>query len=84
MAKQIITKIPQDHSEVDRVVTNWLATHHIVAKDVRAYVIDRRIDELEVMTLEIFTSGVDEIEPAPGLNHSGSDRWTGGDRKDEV
>jgi hypothetical protein len=61
MRKQIITRIPQDRSEVDRVVTDWLESHHIVAKDVRAYVIDRRVGEIEVMTLEVITSGVDEI-----------------------
>lgn len=65
MAKSIIQKIPTDHSEVDLVVTEWLRTHHILAKDVRAYVIDRRMGQPEVMTLEIFTSGVDEIGPIP-------------------
>jgi hypothetical protein len=64
MAKQIITKIPQNRSEVDSVITDWLASHHIVAKDVRAYVINRRINDLEILTLEIITSGVDTIEPA--------------------
>ena len=63
MAKSIIQKIPTDQSEVDRVVTEWLRTHHILAKDVRAYVIDRRVGDVEVMTLEILTSGVDEIGP---------------------
>jgi hypothetical protein len=72
MAKQIITKIPQDQSEVDRVVTDWLATHHILAKDVRAYVINRRIHDLEVMTLEVITGGVDTIEP-PAVTAQTSD-----------
>jgi hypothetical protein len=84
MVKQIVTKIPQDHSEVDQLIMDWLATHHILAKDVRAYVINRRVGEPEIMTLEVITSGVDTIEPAAGLNHPGSDRWTGGDRKDEA
>ena len=65
MGLQIIKKIPQDHSEVDRIVTDWLASHHIRAKDVRAYVINRRVNDVEVMTLEVFTDGVDEIGPVP-------------------
>lgn len=65
MALEIIKKVPVDHSEVDRVLTEWLETHRILAKDVRAYVIDRRIGQLEVLTLEIYTSGVDEIGPVP-------------------
>jgi hypothetical protein len=127
MVKQIVTHIPQDQSEVDQLIMDWLVTHHILAKDVRAYVISRRVGDVEIMTLEVITSGVDEIEPAPlvdtedtlrkvrqaltsvglnatgsmdainamqnlgilfreraGLNHPGSDRWTGGDRKDEA
>jgi hypothetical protein len=58
-----IKKVPTDHSEVDRVLTEWFKTHHILAKDVRAYVIDRRIGQPEVLTLEIYPSDVDKIGP---------------------
>ena len=65
MQKQVITKVPQDQSEVDELITRWLAGHHILAKDVRAYTIARRIGDVEIMTLEVITSGVDEL-PVPG------------------
>lgn len=54
-------------TEIDQAVMNWLETHHIRAKDVRAYTADGRVSDRSVITLEVFVSGVDEIPASGGI-----------------
>jgi phage baseplate assembly protein gpV len=76
MSRRIVQTIPMDHSEHDRLVTDWLEAHHIRAENVRGYNLERTIGEVEVLTLEVITSGVAEIQPAPGPIASIPPDWT--------
>lgn len=63
MTKRLVETIPTDGSEHDRLVTEWLETHHIRAENVRGYTLDRQIGRPEVLILEVYTSGVAEVPP---------------------
>lgn len=53
-------------TEIDQAVMDWLETHHIRAKDVRAWSGVSRIGDISTVTLEVYISGVDEIPLASG------------------
>src|SRR3954469_6031174 len=76
MSRRIVQTIPMDHSEHDRLVTDWLETHHIRAENVRGYTLERKIGDVEILTLEVITSGVPEIQQAPGPIASIPPDWT--------
>jgi hypothetical protein len=59
----------------------YLERHYgIPAKDITAVAVEAKVGQPIRITVTLYQQS--EPEPEVHLDHAGSDRWTGGDRKD--
>jgi len=80
MVKHRVVMDGQD--PLTRPVLEYLdGTYGIPSEDIRAVTLESRTGDVQVVTVELMVRVPDASED--GLNHPGSDRWTGGDRKAE-